>query len=124
MPYLAIVRTEDNKIAKYMSFEGEADADAHVVTHGGFVVQEPTQPYQFDFCTVDAVAKTITTHEPEALAANNMKLWERDMTELDGGLPRYAEDIITAMNPVDRASISQTTRDKLTAKELRRSQRP
>lgn len=36
-PYLAIVRVEDNRIAKIQEFELEAEAEAHVAIYGGFV---------------------------------------------------------------------------------------
>ena len=37
MSYLAIVKVENNRIAKYQGFESESDANAHISTHGGFV---------------------------------------------------------------------------------------
>lgn len=36
MDYLAIVSVENNRVAKFMDFDNQADADAHVATHGGF----------------------------------------------------------------------------------------
>ena len=59
MPYLAIVKAENNKIAKYQDFELKLDADAHVVTYGGFAVETPASG-SMDYWVVDAVAKTIT----------------------------------------------------------------
>ena len=59
MSYLAIVKAENNKIAKYQDFELKLDADAHVVTYGGFAVETPASG-SMDYWVVDAVAKTIT----------------------------------------------------------------
>jgi hypothetical protein len=43
---------------------------------------------------------------------------------LDKDLPRYAEDIIDAMNPSDLAGLSQETKDKNAAKKLERGKKP
>ena len=59
MSYLAIVKAENNKITKYQDFELKLDADAHVVTYGGFAVETPASG-SMDYWVVDAVAKTIT----------------------------------------------------------------
>ena len=42
MPYLAVVKVENKRIAKYQYFELQSDADAHVVTYGGFAVETPS----------------------------------------------------------------------------------
>jgi hypothetical protein len=59
MSYLAIVKVENNRIAKYQDFQLQADANTHISTHGGFVVDIPAAG-NMDYWTVDAGAKTIT----------------------------------------------------------------
>ena len=59
MAYTAIVKVENNRITKYQDFELKSDADAHVVTYGGFAVETPASG-SMDYWVVDAVAKTIT----------------------------------------------------------------
>ena len=36
MAYLAVVKVENNKIAKYQDFDSKSDADTHVAKYGGF----------------------------------------------------------------------------------------
>ncbi|WP_434050838.1 MAG: hypothetical protein RDA78_16095 [Roseibium sp.] len=36
MDYLAIVSVENNRVTKFMDFDNQADADAHVAAQGGF----------------------------------------------------------------------------------------
>jgi hypothetical protein len=59
MTYLAIVKVENNRIAKYQDFESESDSDAHVVEYGGFTVEAPDSG-RMDYWVVDEGAKTIT----------------------------------------------------------------
>ena len=58
MSYLAIVKVENNRIAKYQGFESESDADAHISTHGGFVVETPAAG-SMDYWVINEGAKTI-----------------------------------------------------------------
>ena len=39
--YIAIVSVDGNKVTKYLDFDSQSDADAHVATHGGFAVENP-----------------------------------------------------------------------------------
>jgi len=50
--------------------------------------------------------------------------WEQKMLESDAILPRWAEDMLDAMNASDFANVDQVTKDKLTAKKNMRSQKP
>ena len=59
MPYLAVVKVENKRIAKYQYFELQSDADAHVVTYGGFAVETPASG-SMDYWVIDEGAKTIT----------------------------------------------------------------
>tara|TARA_R110002051_G_C8664931_1_gene489544 strand:- start:247 stop:597 length:351 start_codon:yes stop_codon:yes gene_type:complete len=56
--YIAIVKSEGDKIAKYQEFDTEAKADAHVLKYGGFVSLSPDGPTTY--WKVDPVAKTVT----------------------------------------------------------------
>ena len=59
MSYLAIVKVENNRIAKYQDFQSQAEADAHISTHGGFAVETPATG-SMDYWVIDEGAKTIT----------------------------------------------------------------
>jgi hypothetical protein len=56
--YIAVVKNEDSKVTKYQDFASKSDADAHVVTYGGFVVDKPSD--RIDYWIVDADKKTVT----------------------------------------------------------------
>ena len=53
-----------------------------------------------------------------------LELWEQSMKQSDAILPRWAEDMLVAMNASDFANVDQVTKDKLTAKKNMRSQKP
>ena len=63
--YIAIVRNENNRITKYQDFDVESDADAHVVTYGGFVVPKPSSERMI-YWVVDADAETVTYDQSTA----------------------------------------------------------
>lgn len=44
MAFMAIVRVEGNRVAKYAIFEREKDAEEHVARHGGFVYETDSRP--------------------------------------------------------------------------------
>ena len=56
--YIAIVKNSNNKVDKYQDFASESSANAHVVTRGGFVVENPGGGVEY--WIVDADAKTVT----------------------------------------------------------------
>jgi hypothetical protein len=47
--------------------------------------------------------------------------WKQAMHENDQVLPRYAEDLYDALNPVDQANVSQSTKNKVAAKKALRA---
>jgi|GEM_PF-4096543 len=57
--YIAVVRSEDGKIAKYLDFSNKSEAETHVSTYGGFVANKPDIE-RMDYWVVDADKKTIT----------------------------------------------------------------
>ena len=56
--YIAIIKTSNNKLDKYQDFDSKSDADAHVITHGGFVVDNPGG--HTDYWVINASEKTVT----------------------------------------------------------------
>ena len=56
--YIAVVKNEGNKVTKYQDFSSKSEADAHVATYGGFVVDKPSD--RMDYWVVDADKKTVT----------------------------------------------------------------
>ena len=76
MSYLAIVKVENNRIAKYQDFQLQADANTHISTHGGFVVETPATG-SMDYWVIDEGAKTIThdsSTETTDVATREMEL--------------------------------------------------
>ena len=71
MPYLAIVKVENNRIAKYQDYDSKSDADTHVDKYGGFVVDTPKSGIM-DYWVIDEGAKTIT-HDSSKQNANATK---------------------------------------------------
>ena len=69
--YIAIASNANNKITKYQDFAEEADANAHVSAHGGFVCAKPDG--LFEYWVVDADKKTLTydktTYDSDVAAA-------------------------------------------------------
>ena len=58
------------------------------------------------------------------LAEKPTKDWERDMVETDAKLPRYAEDIIDAMDKTMQDKISKKTLDAYKEKKVKRAEKP
>ena len=71
MAYLAIVKVENNRIAKYQDFPSKPDADAHVAKYGGFAVEAPVSG-GMNYWVVDEGAKTIT-HDTSIETADEIK---------------------------------------------------
>ena len=63
-PFVAIVKSTAGVLDKYQDFDTEAEADAHVLDHGGFVVPDPGGTT--DYWVVDNVAKTVTHDQAAA----------------------------------------------------------
>ena len=57
--YIAVVKNENNKVTKYADFASKSEADAHVATYGGFVVDKPDS-HRMNYWIVDADKKTVT----------------------------------------------------------------
>lgn len=73
--YIAVVSHADNKITKYQDFAKQADANAHVAKHGGFVCAKPDG--SLNYWVVDGDKKTLTydksTYDSDVAAAAAVK---------------------------------------------------
>jgi len=93
--FIAIVKSTDGKLDKYLDFAVEADAISHVEQYGGFVVPDPfgaLSRCKTRYWIVDEVSQTVTTDQAQAdaiVASNldrlrterNTKLVESDWTQ-------------------------------------------
>jgi hypothetical protein len=77
--FVAIVKSTAGKLDKYQDFDTEAEADAHVVTYGGFVAPDPDG--QTSYWVVDAEAQTVTNDQAQADADALASSWDRLRTE-------------------------------------------
>ena len=77
MAYTAIVKVENNRIVKYQDFELQADANTHISTYGGFVVETPASG-SMNYWVIDEGSKTIT-HD---LSNQNTDIAAREMDEI------------------------------------------
>ena len=96
MAYLAVVKVENNRIAKYQGFDSKSDADAHVGVYGGFVVATPASG-SMNYWVVDEGAKTVT-HDSSTETADDIKeVAYRKIQELEVTVtPRRMREITTA----------------------------
>ena len=74
--YIAVVKNEDNKVTKYQDFASKSDADAHVVTYGGFVAEKPNSG-RIKYWVVDADKKTLTYNEVSDKSDEVKIAWNR-----------------------------------------------
>jgi hypothetical protein len=98
--FIVVVKTTpDNRIGKYLDFDTQADADAHLAKvlpkyPQAFVVEQ-IENVGFTHTTVDVVAKTITYDSVGHLAVQVKDEWKGAIHETDSNMPRYMEDLIT-----------------------------
>ena len=94
MAYLAVVKVENNRIAKYQDFESKSDADAHVGVYGGFAVATPASG-SLNYWVVDG--ETVT-HDSSTEAADDIKESAyRKIMELEATVtPRRIREMTTA----------------------------
>ena len=113
MAYVAIVKSSNNKVEKYMEFDSKSDADAHVKTHGGFVADAVGG--DTEFWVVDESAKTVTfdtsaANTTQAKAETLAKIYSLE-TEITQRRQREAGS--------DDAGGSQSGRDWMKAQEAK-----
>ena len=96
MAYLAVVKVENNRIAKYQDFDSKSDADTHVAKYGGFSVVTPVSG-SMNYWVVDEGAKTVT-HDSSTETADDIKeVAYRKIQELEVTVtPRRMREITTA----------------------------
>ena len=81
--------------------------------------------HMIDGVKVDFTAEEETARDAEELAYANakpMEDWKADMQRTDGGMPRYAEDILDGMP--NKLSVAKITLDRLQAKKDLRATKP
>ena len=77
--FIVIVSVLDSKAAKYQDFDTLAEADAHVVSYGGF--SAPSPDGNIEYWVVDEAAKTVTNDQAQADADVLARSWERLRSE-------------------------------------------
>ena len=114
MTYLAIIKVENNRIAKYQDFESEQDAESHVERTGGFVVEAPASGgmdyWVIDGETITHDSSTETADLAKALVLKNIEELEatvtqrriREMTTDDGA--KWVDDV-EKLIAVERAKL-------------------
>ena len=120
--YVAIVKTANNRVIKLQDFDAESDANAHVATYGGFVVENPGGGSQY--WVIDASKKTATLDEDAQTAAKNTVVWKRNIRNTDVYMPRICEDIIDSMDSTQKGNLSKTATDNYNAKKVVRGEKP
>ncbi len=96
MSYIAIVKVENNRIAKYQDFSSKADADAHIVEYGGFVVDAPASG-SMNYWVVDEGAKIITHDSSKQIADETKASTLHKIRELESTVtPRRLRDALAS----------------------------
>lgn len=110
MPYVAIMKTDGAKCAKYQIFDTQTGADDHVVEYAGsypdaYVVPQPAYPLSQWVC--DPVAKTVSDGGPAAPTSLDVNA-ERDRRVLVGRefTPAgYSQPIAVAGDPITQTNL-------------------
>jgi hypothetical protein len=74
-----------------------------------------------DLVTITTKKRTLT---PGELHDYRLRKWEEEMAASDAVIPRWAEDIIDALDNPTRNRIAKETRDKIDAKKATRGSKP
>ena len=120
--FIAIVKNTGAKVDKYLDFDTQAEANAHVSEYGGYVVANPGGI--LDYWTADADAKTLVYEQATRDSDVAMQEWSSSMAATDQNMPRISEDIIDSMDAIQKARLPQLVRDNHAAKKTLRGQRP
>jgi len=116
---------DDNRVAKYIDFDTQTEADAHIEKNkssypDAFVVtDEPARDPTDWVC--DPSSKTIASRSKRP---RPMKDWSIAMGATDMGMPRVVEDVIDALDESTQAKLPQIIKDKHAAKKVLRGQKP
>ena len=120
--FVAVVRTEGDKIAKFQDFDTQAEADAHVTEYGGWVAPYPGGGLR-DW-GVDAAAKTLAFDRDAATLKAQRKVWDKQIEASDYNVSRVMEDMYDALDEDTQGRVPQITRDRIAAKKTLREQKP
>jgi hypothetical protein len=75
--YIAVVSSEDGKIAKFQDFDTQADADTHVINFGGFAADNPGDDINY-WVIADNTLTYDTTQEAADAADITATQYRRD----------------------------------------------
>jgi len=94
--YIAVVSTENSKIAKYQDFDTQAEANSHVENYGGFTVATPNVG-NMDYWVTDSVAKTLTHDSATENSVMTLKNTKAEIHRLESTVtPRRIREMTTA----------------------------
>ena len=111
--YIAVVKTSNNKLDKYADFDSEADANAHVKTHGGFVVADPGG--HTDYWVVDASKKTVLFDKSASDASSARQVILKSIATFEAEITQRRQREAGA----DDAGGSQAGRDWMKSQEAK-----
>jgi len=98
MSFLAIVAaTPTGRVAKYAEFDLETEADAHVVTFGGFVAAKPAEPRR-DWL-IDMVGETLTISTAPPDVRQESPLMSAVRLLADDAIPATKAQILALLGP-------------------------
>ena len=117
--FIAIVKSTDGKLDKYLDFAVEADAVSHVEQYGGFVVSDSFGALgriSTSYWIVNEVGQSVTIDQAQADADILASNWERLRAERDALLDssdwtQYNDSPLTDEVKTDWATYRQELRD-------------
>jgi len=87
------------------------------------IATAPGQPTKYvDLTAAEDIARKL--EEVQNLAEKPMRDWLEEMADSDQALPRYVEDIIDVLTPVQQAALPLETKTRYDVKKTKRGQRP
>lgn len=111
--FIAIVKSSGDKLDKYADFDTEADANAHVAKHGGFVCENPGG--HTDYWVVNASEKTVVFDKSASDAVAARQVIMKNIATLEAEITQRRQREAGA----DDAGGSQSGRDWMKAQEAK-----
>ena len=108
--YLAVVKVENNRIAKYQDYQSKSDADTHIGIHGGFVVETPVTGHM-NYWVINEGAQTIT-HDSSAQTTDEAA---REMTSIR----EHRDNLLTETDWMALGDVTMSDAWKTYRQELR-----
>jgi len=127
--FISIMRvTPSNGVGKYMQFETEAEADAHIAKFldsfpDAYVAPHPG-PSGLSFWVCDPVAKTVTVDTTAQTAGDDLRNWKMEMQDTDKYMTNEGEELIDSMTDAQKARLPQARRDIYTQRKEIRGRKP